>query len=278
MTSSDLRRRAAGQDVQAADDEQPTLAQLIDRLRPEIQRALPAHMDADRVARIALTVFRQTPALARCTPQSFMGALMTASQLGLEPGPLGEAYLVPYGKDCTFIAGYRGLIKLAWQSGQIEHIIAETVHAGDEFEVHYGSDPRLEHRRPPLGQPRGDAVGWYASARIKGATRPQFVVMDRDEVEAIRKRSKASNNGPWVTDYNAMAKKTAFRQLSKWIPLSPELRTALEHDGSIRTDLSEVALQAPPEAYIEGEIVDEETGEIQDAESLPVEDPPGGES
>lgn len=94
----------------------PTLANLIDQMRPEIARALPRHMNPDRMARLATTVLRQTPALARTTPESFLGALMTASQLGLEPGPLGEAYFVPYGNACTFIPGYRGLVKLARDS------------------------------------------------------------------------------------------------------------------------------------------------------------------
>jgi recombination protein RecT len=230
-------------------------------MRPEIQRALPKHMDADRLARIALTLLKQTPALGQCTPESFLGALMTASQLGLEPGPLGEAYLVPYGKVCTFIPGYRGLIKLAWQSGQIESLRAETVCEHDTFEVHYGSDPRIEHRRPKLGHPRGDAIGWYALAKFKNGGEA-FVVMDREEVDAIRKRSKASGSGPWVTDFNAMAKKTCVRQLAKWLPLSPELAAALVQDGQVRTDVSREVLDVTGGEYIEGEIVVEATGEI----------------
>ena len=43
----------------------PSLAQLITQMRPEIARALPAQMNADRMARIATTVLRQTPALAK---------------------------------------------------------------------------------------------------------------------------------------------------------------------------------------------------------------------
>lgn len=243
---------------------QPSLAMLIDRMRPEIQRALPKHLDADRLARIATTVLRQTPALGRCTPESFLGALMTCSQLGLEPGPLGEAYLVPYGTTCTFIAGYRGLVKLAWQSGQILSLRAETVREADTFTVHYGSDPRIEHERPPLGTTRGPAIGWYALAKLKGGGE-SFVVMDRAEVDAIRARSKASASGPWVTDYDAMAKKTCVRQLSKWLPLSPELAAAIAQDGSVRVDVSREALDVPG-PYLEGEVipdgVDPTTGEI----------------
>lgn len=274
MSTPSLRDRAAGNDVQRPDDK-PTLGQLIERMRPEIARALPKHIDADRVCRIALTVLRQTPALAQCTPESFMGALMTASQLGLEPGALGEAYLVPYGRVCTFIPGYRGLIKLAWQSDQIESLRAETVHENDHFLREYGSNPRLEHTPPPLGQDRGKAIGWYALAKLKTGGEA-FIVMDRAEVDRIKDRSKASKNGPWVTDYDAMAKKTCIKQLSKWIPLSAEIRTAITQDGAVRTDLSTVALEDEAPSYIDGEIVDEDTGLISGGEELPVEDPPAG--
>lgn len=242
-------------------EDKPTLAQLIDRMRPEIERALPSHLTADRMARIATTVLRQTPALAQCTPESFLGALMTASQLGLEPGPLGEAYLVPFGRVCTFIAGYRGLIKLAYQSDRIASIYAESVHEHDYFKRVYGTARRIEHEPPPLGQARGAAIAWYAVAKLKDGSDPVFVVLDRAEVDAIRARSRASGNGPWVTDYNAMAKKSCVRQLSKWVPLSPELASALAHDGRVRIDLSKEALDAPGE-YVAGEVVDEATGEI----------------
>lgn len=255
---------ATGSAVARPDAGTPTLAMLIDRMRPEIQRALPKHMNADRLARIATTVLRQTPALTLCTPESFLGALMTCSQLGLEPGPLGEAYLVPYGDKVTFIAGYRGLVKLAWQSGQIASIAAETVREGDEFAVYYGSERRIVHARPPLGTKRGLALGWYALASFKDGGEA-FVVLDRDEVEAIRARSRASKSGPWVTDYDAMAKKTCLRQLAKWLPLSPELASALAADGAVRTDVSAAALDAPGD-YVDGEVVPDgvnpATGEI----------------
>jgi recombination protein RecT len=258
MAGQSLRARAeGGTEVTRTEESAPTLAQMIDRMRPEIQRALPKHMDADRVARIALTTLRQTPALARCTPESFLGALMTCSQLGLEPGPTGEAYLVPYGRVCTFIPGYQGLIKLMYQSGVVASVSAETVHERDHFVVFYGSDRRIEHQRPPLGEDRGKAIGWYALAKFKDATDPAFIVMDRNEVEKIRARSKAGRDGPWVTDYDAMAKKTCVRQLAKWVPKSPELQAALVHDGGVRTDPSPPALEAAPESYIEGELEDD---------------------
>jgi recombination protein RecT len=267
--TGNLRTRAAGGQVatrpQAA---APTLAGMIEQLKPEIQRALPKHLDPDRMARIALTVLRQTPALAATTPESFLGALMTCAQLGLEPGPLGEAYLVPYGKVCTFIPGYQGLVKLAYQSGAIEWIYADRVLEGDHFVEHKGSDPRVEHERPPLGTKRGATLGYYAVAKIKGAG-TVHVVMDRHEIDEIRKRSRASGSGPWVTDYDEMAKKTVLRRLTKTLPKSPMLQAALANEGTVRTDTSETAIDVPAVDYITGEITDPPA-----ADDMPVEDPP----
>src|SRR5690554_5026431 len=135
---------------------QNTLTALIERQKPEIARALPRHMDPDRLARIATTVMRQTPQLAQCTPESFLGALMTCAQLGLEPGPLGHAYLVPYGREVTFVPGYRGLLELARRSGQIRTIAAHVVKQNDEFEFELGLEPKLVHR--PALRDRGDTT------------------------------------------------------------------------------------------------------------------------
>lgn len=240
----------------ATQPDQPTLAQLIERQKPEIARALPRHMNPDRMARIAVTVLRQTPQLARCNPASFLGALMTAAQLGLEPGPLGEAYLVPFRDtktgtyNVTFIPGYKGLIKLAWQSGQLADIWAEVVYENDEFDYQLGLNRDLVHR-PAQGN-RGQPVYVYAAARLKDGGTP-FVVMSRDEVEAIRDRSKASKSGPWVTDWAAMAKKTAVKQLAKWLPMSSEFSAAVAMDGSVRTDVGADLVDVQPE-FIDGEV------------------------
>ncbi len=262
---------------------QPTLTQLIERMKPEIARALPRHMDPDRITRIALTVLKQTPKLGDCDPATFLGALMTASQLGLEPGPLGEAYLVPYGRTVTFIPGYRGLAKLAWQSGQVESITAEIVGEHDEFDFQMGDDPHITHR-PSLDDP-GDAIAAYAVIRIKGGGVMRGV-MSVAAIEKIRKRSRAAGSGPWVTDWDEMAKKTVLKRTLKLAPLSTELQTAAQLDGSVRTDVTrledakvtpehDLADQVAPAQVIEqtpAGPVDVATGELPN--DVLVEDPP----
>lgn len=259
--ANDLAKRVKQNETQRkqGDGGKPSMMQLIDRMKPEIERALPKHLDAERVARIATTLVNSNPQLAKCTSESFLGALMTASQLGLEPGPLGEAYLVPYGQVCTFIPGYRGLIKLAWQSNQVKHIDAQVVHSGDDFDYAYGLDPFLHHK-PTRGQ-RGEITEVYACATFHNGG-SAFVVLSIDDVEAIRKRSKASKSGPWVTDWEQMAKKTAIKQMMKFVPLSTELRSlgqAAELDGSQRdatpgevADVDDVIPQ-----YIDADTVDD---------------------
>jgi len=289
----DLASRVAGNAV-AQQEQPPTLAGLIEQMKPQIARALPKHMDPDRVARIALTVVRQTPQLARCNPQSFLGALMTAAQLGLEPGPLGEAYFVPYGQDVTFIPGYRGLVKLAWQSGLMKSIAAHTVHERDEFDYAYGLEPVLRHK--PALTNRGEVIAVYAAAVLKDGG-SAFVVLSTEDVEQIRARSKAGRNGPWVTDWEAMARKTAVRQLIRWLPLSSELRnvaTAAALDESVRTgeDLTRDIGDLTPQ-FIEGTVehtehgpVDTTTGEVLDepaprqarrGQRRPADEPPTGD-
>lgn len=245
-----VRNTAVAQ--QNGDGDKPTLRQLIERMRPEIGKALPKHMDPDRIARIAITLVGGNAQLAACTPESFLGALMTASQLGLEPGPLGEAYLVPFGDKVTFIAGYRGLIKLAYQSEQLKRIGAHVVRENDEFDFGYGLDPYLEHK-PVLGD-RGKPIAVYAAAKLVSDECP-FVVMSIDEVERIRERSRAAKKGPWVTDWDAMARKTAVRQLARWLPMSTDragFNTAVALDGTTRTDIGgSVDDQIP---YVDGTV------------------------
>ena len=102
---------------------------LSDQFKKQLALAVPKHLSADRMARIAATELRKTPALLNTTPASFLGAVMQSAQLGLEPGSaLGQAYLVPYGNQCQLILGYRGMIDLARRSGQVLSLSAFAVH------------------------------------------------------------------------------------------------------------------------------------------------------
>lgn len=208
------------------------LASLIKVLTPEIARALPRHITPERMARVALTAVRMNPDLGSCSKASFAACLMSLAQLGLEPNtPLGLAYLIPRrskdrGMESTLIIGYQGFIELARRSGLVTAIYAHVVREGDKFRYTLGLEQTVEHT--PSDDPKRSErkiTHVYAVARLRDAE-PIFVVLTKAEVEARRKRSRASANGPWVTDEEAMTLKTAVRALWKWLPKSTEMSTA----------------------------------------------------
>ncbi|ARX85656.1 recombinase RecT [Streptomyces alboflavus] len=256
--------------------QQPTLVQFVQSIRGEIARALPAHVASpERVARIALTELRRVEHLAECTQESFGGALMTCAQLGLEPGgAAGEAYLLPFWNkrirayEVQLVVGYQGMIKLFWQHPAAAGLTARTVYEADDFEYEDGLDPVLRHK--PARSSRGRPTDYYAVAKMANGG-SAFVVMSVEDVEAIRRRSKARASGPWSTDYDAMARKTVIRQLFKILPKSPELARAVAHDEAVRRDASPEGLDTPPD-YIEGEVVEPPADGQQDAvEDVPAE-------
>ncbi|MHC4511458.1 MAG: recombinase RecT, partial [Planctomycetota bacterium] len=196
-----------------------------DAVRNQIAMVAPRHLTPDRIIRIAMTSIQRTPKLLDCTPESLLGSLLTCTQLGLEPdGAAGRAYLVPYKTTCTLIVGYRGLMELARRSGDIKSLEARIVHENDKFEFEYGSAAGVRHV-PKLAD-RGKPIAAYAVAVLKDGG-IQYEVMSADEINAIRDRSKAANDGPWKTDWSEMARKTVMRRLCKYLPSSPELSQAV---------------------------------------------------
>jgi recombination protein RecT len=199
--------------------------------RSAVAKALPKHLTPDRFIRIASTAIMRTPKLAQCDQASFFAALLTLSQLGIEPDGR-RAHLIPFEnrkRGCTevqLIIDYKGLVELAMRSGMVSNLHADIVCANDRFSYDTG---KIEHHKINFMEPRGPVYAVYAIARFKDGSE-KTDVMTVDEVEAIRSRSKAAQSGPWVTDWNEMAKKTVFRRLSKWLPLSPEFRDAIESD------------------------------------------------
>ena len=219
----------------AQTSQQPLILQYLERYKSQIALALPKHLNPDRMARIVTTEVRKTPALLECSPKSLFGAVIQASQLGLEPGSaLGHCYLLPFrnkkqkARDVQLIIGYRGMIDLARRSGQVISIVARAVYETDTFTYAYGLEDTLEHA-PFEGKDRGALTHVYAIAKLKGGG-VQWEVMTRAEVDAIRAQSKAADSGPWVTHYDEMAKKTVVRRLFKFLPVSVEIQTAIGLD------------------------------------------------
>lgn len=228
--------RSTGGKVAVVEDK-GTLEHLMNNgtFQASLSDVLPKHLTPERVVKMALVAASRQPLLFKCTKESFLQAIMKSAELGLDcSGTLGRAYLVPYfnskigAYECQFIPGYQGLIELARRSGNIARIESRVVYEKDSFTVEYGLDQKLVHT-PSLIADRGAMQCVYAIAELMDGSR-QMEVMTRDEVEGIRLRSRAKDNGPWKTDFTEMARKTVIRRIAKYLPLSTELQKAFEAD------------------------------------------------
>lgn len=238
---------------------------LLERSKNAIASRLPKHLTPDRMLKVALTAINKTPKLLECTQESLMMSIMQAAELGLEPGgALGEGYLVPYGNQCQFIPGYRGLIALARRSGQIISIEAHVVHEKDAFDCGLGLDPFLRHTPAWEEEDPGALRFVYAVAKLKDGG-VQFEVMSNAQIKAIQAKSKAGRSGPWVDHFDEMARKTVVRRLFKYLPVSVEMASALEVQAAAESgDFS---------GLIEGELVST-TQTIADGQPEKPKDPP----
>lgn len=246
-------------EIQTREKKAETIRELLSRdsVKSQIAMVAPKHLTADRIVRIAMTSIQRTPKLLECTWQSLLGSVLTCTQLGLEPDSVsGRAYLIPYGKVCTLIVGYRGLMELARRSGEIQTLDARVVYKNDHFDFAFGAQPKLQHKPTFLTQDRGDVVAAYAVAIMRNGA-AQFEVMSKAEIDAIRKRSRAASDGPWVTDWNEMARKTVMRRLCKYLPSSPELSQAVTLDEQaergIPQDLTIIDIDAEPSVPAAGQ-------------------------
>lgn len=215
-----------------------------DAIKAQIARALPQHMTADRLIRVACTTLLRVPKLAECDQTSFMQALLTCSQLGIEPDNR-RAYLIPFENrkmnivECQLIIGFMGLIELAKRSGEVSSWKAETVKERDEFSWENGN---ISHR-VNWREDRGKLQCVYSVVRLANGD-IDTEVMTLAEVEAIKSRSRASSSGPWVSDFEEMAKKTVIRRHSKRLTLSPDFHEALEKDGDKLAEIRNVTTRA----------------------------------
>lgn len=200
---------------------------IINSYKGAIAKALPKMIDVERFTRIAITAVTKNPELQKCEPSSFIAALLTSAQLGLEPNtPLGQAYLIPYGNKCEFQLGYKGLLELAHRSGELKTLEAHIVYENDEFNIEYGLNPKLIHK--PNFRNRGEAIGVYAVYHLNnGGYAFDFMTME----EIKEHKAKHSKTGTaWAKDFNSMAKKTVIKRLLKYAPLKIEFVTALAND------------------------------------------------
>lgn len=263
---SEMIQKAAG-GIQKKEGK--TLQSYVKSMEGEIAKALPSVITPERFTRMVFSAISTNPKLAECTPQSFLGAMMTAAQLGVEPNTaLGQAYLLPYRNkgimECQFQLGYKGLLDLAYRSGEVSIIQAHVVYENDTFEYELGLDPKLKHI--PATANRGNPIAYYAMFKTKDGGYG-FEVMSQEDVMAHAQRySKSFNDGPWQTNFEEMAKKTVLKKALKYAPMKSDFVRGLASDESVKTTI------APDMTEVQSDIVyvDQTTGE---AVENPVESP-----
>lgn len=207
------------------------LRTLIGKNYKAMAAALPKHITAERMARVALSAATKRPELLDCDPNTFISAMLECATLGLEPEVAGQCWILPYGKTATFIPGYRGLLQLAWRSGELATMGAEVVYEKDVFK--YAKYPPDLVHVPFRGEDRGEKVAAYAHAKLKNGGE-MWIVMEAHEIEAIKRRSPAAKkqSSPWnhADDVVWMWKKTVLRQLLKLLPMSVEVQRVIDND------------------------------------------------
>jgi len=210
------------------------IGQYLSGMKERVAQVLPKHLTAERILQMAATTIGRNPSIAKCSPASLLGSVMQASILGFPPvDALGYCYFVPYGKDVQFQIGYKGYIELARRSGKIKMVYAEVVREGDEFTAEFGLNPTLEHRpKFDSGKPLTHV---YAVCHFNDGGY-NFVVLSKKDVERLRLRSpmqKGSPAGAWLTDYEAMARAKALKQLAKYLPLNIDQVEAISTDEAV---------------------------------------------
>lgn len=260
-----------------------TMQQYVQQMQGEIAKALPSVMTPERFTRITLSALSANPQLAQTTQNSFLGAMMTAAQLGMEPNtPLGQAYLIPFRNkgilECQFQLGYKGLIDLAYRSGEVTTIQAQVVYENDEFEYALGLEPQLKHI--PAMSNRGEPISFYAVFKTKDGGFG-FEVMSVEDVKLhAQKYSKSFNSAysPWKTNFEEMAKKTVLKKVLKYAPMKTDFARGLSADETIKHGVSDDMFSVPDETdYIDVDNVaaEIENNETEIAEQLPFDSETG---
>jgi recombination protein RecT len=268
--STDVDRRTQG----------PTLADRMDQLAPAFQKAMPVGLEARQLIRDTLACARTNTDLLKCEPHSVLGAAMTCAQLGLRPGVLGQAYIVPFWNsrnsrhEATFIPGYQGLIQLMYRHPAVSRVIARPILDGDEWAIEYGYDERLVHKPKPDGEPGRGLIAAYTVARLAngGGT---FLHMNLAELnwwrdQYAKKNKEGHFTGPWgkregSQELLGMRLKTTTRRIARSVPMSIELVSALAADGGVRTETDPDAAPEQVTVFVDGppQGVDPATGEIE---------------
>lgn len=195
----------------------------LEKMKPQFQMALPSHINVDKFQRTVMTAVQLDQGLLECTPQSLYAACMQAAQQGLLPDRR-EAAIVKFGDKAQFLPMFAGKMKKARNSGEVATWSLQVVCENDEFDYAFGDEEYIKHK--PAKTDRGKVIGAYSIVTMRSGEKSREY-MSVEEIEKIRKRSKSADRGPWVTDFEEMAKKTVGGRHSKRLPSSTDFMDKL---------------------------------------------------
>lgn len=236
-----------------------TPGDLIRQYANDFATVLPSHIKADTWVRLAQGALKRNEDLekaANANPGSLLSTLLDAARLGLEPGS-DEYYLVPFGSEVTGIVGYQGEIELIYRAGAVTSIKCEVVFKNDRF--HFEPSMERPDHRPDWFGDRGEMVGVYAYATMMNGSTSRVVVLSKADVMKAKAVSRSSGGAgsPWQKWPDAMWRKTAVHELSKWVPTSAEYREALRNDAATVGTLRREVVDSASGEVIEAEIVED---------------------
>lgn len=255
-----------------------TFPDMLEQHKQQIALALPKHLNADRMARIALTEFRKNPELGNCDPKTIFASIIIAAQLGLEPGVMGQAYLIPYKGTCTLVPGWQGYVDLVSRSGRAS-VWTGAVRKGDDFSYQMGTKPDLKHVPGQDADDDSEFTHVYAVGWIRNAQWPAIEVWSRNKVKKhLAKYNKVGNRHYALQNENNLemyGRKVALMQVIKYMPKSIEVATAANLDQAAESGSQTISINEAingtfvPSGYqndgpfLEGQTTPELTGDLK---------------
>jgi len=223
MSVADLKAAATGEKKNPV----AAFGGFMDKFKPQLALALPKHLAADRMARLALTAFSTSEKLQQCDPKSIAASIMTAGQLGLEPGVNGAGFLVPYGRTCTFVPGWKGLVDLVARSGR-GTVFTGVIFKDQQYTFSDGARRDLIiHNETDLDDP-ADITHAYAIGWVKDAAMPVIELWRVSKIEKHRdKYNKVGKAHYSFRDWEMYCRKVPLLQVLKYMPCSVEVANAM---------------------------------------------------
>jgi recombination protein RecT len=214
---------------QAPLDERVVLRNQLTKMAGEFKAALPPHITTDRFNRVVLTAVQQDPDLMLADRRSLLMAATKCAQDGLLPDKREADFVIfntkvkdKWVKSVTYMPMIAGIQKRALNTGLVTSLQGHVIYEHDTFIWQQGTDEKLEHK-PLFPGDRGEPIGAYAVARIKGEDRPLFRVMDKSRIDKARAVSKNADGAVWRMWWDEMAIKTVVRNLAKSLPADAEM-------------------------------------------------------